>query len=972
MTDIDTLIRESDTVPTYPSTCPHQGKGPLKPVASSMPAAVANAQQRALAAKLSLPHQGFVLSRSRLLRRVERLHEGGVVLLVAGPGYGKTAFIVDLLSSSRARTIYYAADEGDRDPVRFLDYILAGLGAAGADHPEAISRDWTLGVSNSDADAVLELTGAVIEQASRQAAIPTILAIDDLHVVESSAAVMEALGLVVRSLPPGWTALLSSRRKLALGLDDVSMGGRIVRLHGRDLRLTPREVAAWARQNWGVVLQPSEARALWRVSEGWPAALVLLGQHLLSRRARIDHEDVIDIMTRGQELRSYLEHHVISDLDPLAAETVLMGSLLPRVVFPRDEQLLPGIPGEAEALLEDFVSRGFLVTRTGRRQFTMHPLLRNFAERELWPREAETGTIKRAAEHLERNGESRDAAYLYLRAGYCADAVRPLRALALSSLNAVLDFARQEWLDLIPEALLDDQPWLLVAKGRVLQHRTEYAEANTLYERAARLLSAANDKEGLLSVLLSSAYCLFSLGRWEESQAVLSRCRNLAGSPAEKTEVLVAQGSVLASLCRWDEAVENYEKALALAPAGMRPTLAPRVHMLRARLFYSLGHYRLAKQWVYRSLASSSGRATPAEAQAMNGAALLEYVTADYEAALSHADKCLRLARSRGYSFLETSALLTRAGVAFSRGDYRGGLTEVRHVQRLAQKAGDAEELFWVEDMLGDFCRRQGSPTKALEHHRKALAIAGENHLSQFERVRASMSIAVDQVAAGRESEGRGPLDDAIVLSRRWALASSLVPALFYLGWVNARSGREHEAARSLAEAMRLAAEHEQIHFLVQEARVAAPILALADRLAAGDRFIREGIVPRLSSRLQAHFSSLAEGPVYPTDVGLGRPRPVADVPGIVTALPGDQLSPDIVQGIEALTDREREVLKMISLGMPNKSIGARLFITEKTVKTHANHVFRKLGVSSRVQAMLAFQSYQRARRRHPGGRPQL
>ncbi len=54
-------------------------------------------------------------------------------------------------------------------------------------------------------------------------------------------------------------------------------------LEARHLRLTPREVSAWAAQNWGLLLEATEARALWRLSEGWPAALVLLGQQLVSR-----------------------------------------------------------------------------------------------------------------------------------------------------------------------------------------------------------------------------------------------------------------------------------------------------------------------------------------------------------------------------------------------------------------------------------------------------------------------------------------------------------------------------------------------------------------------------------------------------------------------------------------------------------------------------------------------------------------
>jgi DNA-binding NarL/FixJ family response regulator len=76
-----------------------------------------------------------------------------------------------------------------------------------------------------------------------------------------------------------------------------------------------------------------------------------------------------------------------------------------------------------------------------------------------------------------------------------------------------------------------------------------------------------------------------------------------------------------------------------------------------------------------------------------------------------------------------------------------------------------------------------------------------------------------------------------------------------------------------------------------------------------------------------------------------------------------------VLRRIEELTDREKEVLKMVALGLPNKVIGSKLFITEKTVKTHTNHIFRKLGVSSRLQATLALQGYQRARLRPKKGR---
>jgi NarL family two-component system response regulator LiaR len=60
----------------------------------------------------------------------------------------------------------------------------------------------------------------------------------------------------------------------------------------------------------------------------------------------------------------------------------------------------------------------------------------------------------------------------------------------------------------------------------------------------------------------------------------------------------------------------------------------------------------------------------------------------------------------------------------------------------------------------------------------------------------------------------------------------------------------------------------------------------------------------------------------------------------------------DVADVFQPLTKREREILKLMSQGLPNKTIASRLSISERTVTTHVANIYSKLHVNNRVSAI--------------------
>ena len=135
-----------------------------------------------------------------------------------------------------------------------------------------------------------------------------------------------------------------------------------------------------------------------------------------------------------------------------------------------------------------------------------------------------------------------------------------------------------------------------------------------------------------------------------------------------------------------------------------------------------------------------------------------------------------------------------------------------------------------------------------------------------------------------------------------------------------AASGEESRAAAALADALTLACPRGYVRIFVDEGK---PMAALLGRLITAQRAGQAAAEVPLGclARLKRAFDS---GPTMP---GPGR-LTTGVVPGLV----------------EALTDRELEVLGMLAAGRSNQAVAGELVVTIDTVKKHVSHVLDKLG----------------------------
>ncbi|NPD24228.1 response regulator transcription factor, partial [Corallococcus exiguus] len=119
---------------------------------------------------------------------------------------------------------------------------------------------------------------------------------------------------------------------------------------------------------------------------------------------------------------------------------------------------------------------------------------------------------------------------------------------------------------------------------------------------------------------------------------------------------------------------------------------------------------------------------------------------------------------------------------------------------------------------------------------------------------------------------------------------------------------------------------------------------ATVDKIVEAIKEVRAGgtvIQPNLARRLLRHFRVEPDTAPVPTE-------PLAVAPSASEPAPASAQEPLL----KPLSDREREILQLIAKGVSNSEAARLLSLSKATIRTHLEHIYRKLEVTNRVEAV--------------------
>ncbi|MGA2478118.1 MAG: LuxR C-terminal-related transcriptional regulator [Spirochaetia bacterium] len=873
------------------------------------------------------------VERPRLSRALIDALQNTLVLISAPAGYGKSTLLAETLRGRERSVGWVSLDSADNNLTDFWTCLAAALRVI------APTKCTTLleVLASPDPPPNAWVRAALLDAIGNRGD-GFILVLDDYHLIESRS-VHEAVAFLVEHVPSDVHLVISGRADPPMPLSRWRANGMLAELRAGELEFTRQEAEAFFRSGTGIPLSDVDLAILESRTEGW---IVGLKMAALSLKGKADISGAIAAFSGSN--RYILDYLVEEALDRQPSEIhsfLLETSVLKRLCGPLCDTVTGRSDGASMLARLESVNLFIIPLDDERNWYRYHhlfaSLLRNALSRE--GREAVKRLHLRAGSWYETSDSPGEAVDHFLEGGGFPQAIDVLERVAQLMLGQSQAAGLLGYHARIPPESLRKSPWLcLCFAWAALQNNTQDVLTSMLsmigeaLSLSPDVLSAGSRKN--LHRIKGHVLCIRSFIAQAADDLPLSmRLSEEAGAelsgddPGDRLARAV-NSLTLAACCQrtgdLSKAIPYYREMIDAGRKGgfSYATLSAlgslaEMEMLLSRLDRAAG---LCTEAIEQSTRWGSGNPLPGAAFAHIVRGQLEYERNHLDAAEKDFQYGIRLGETGAHRESVLRGCLHMVRLRQTQGDAESASEYVHRAENLGPWVIEPDEVRRIPAWKAASALRRGDLDSAKEWARQR---EGSLPLSRPPECRMEfdfLTLARIRLAAD-ECDGLPQHLEAFMRNaERQGRIGILIEALVLSALAHERLGESDEAEKTLDRAFSLGEPAGYIRTFADEGE---PLAALAGRVTAG------GVHAQLVARVL-------------DAIGLpGMEKP---------ARAGGQV---IAHGlIEALSEREMEVLRLIEAGRSNKEIADVLFLAVGTVKKHTSNIFGKLGAESRTQAV--------------------
>ena len=440
-------------------------------------------------AKITRPKVNGVLYRDRLFQRLDEAEMNSVVWISGPAGSGKTTLISSYLEARELSHLWYQVDSSDIDLATFFYYLGLAIQMASSQRNKSmplLTPEYIRGIPEFSRNFFGELSSRITG--------PAVLVFDNIQEVFDDSLLYGAIIEGLARMPVDIRIIMVSRNEPPKQFARLRASQLMMMLGWQDLRLTLEEFSEIAQQRGFADEQSAPFSHLHAQVDGWAAGLklVLEGATKLSVAAAVTGDG------QPKEIFDYFVAEVFERVEANVQDCLMKTAFLPRIKVPIAVKLTEH--KRAGVILDDLYRRNFFLVKLAGSETTYqyHPLFRDFLLNMAALRFSLADIVqikKDVALLLEADGQIEEAMTLFYQAYDYPNLIRLLLGHAQALFSQGRHQTVERLLNMIPEEVLNNTPWLLFWLGAAKMPSNPSA-GRPLFEQALELFDERGDAGG--------------------------------------------------------------------------------------------------------------------------------------------------------------------------------------------------------------------------------------------------------------------------------------------------------------------------------------------------------------------------------------------------------------------------------------------------------------------------------------------